>query len=48
MIDKDELKNELQGVLNYIGSAIDKGFPMTGEHLNELWQWVSDILGELE
>jgi len=45
------VKDELQEVLNYIGSAIDKGFPMTGEHLkhlNELWQWVSDILGELE
>jgi len=43
-----KVKDELQEVLNYIGSAIDKGFPMTGEHLNELWQWVSDILGELD
>jgi hypothetical protein len=41
------VKDELQLVINYIGTAIDES-PQIRVNLNELWQWLSDILGELE
>ena len=38
-----DVKDELQLVLNYIGDIIDE---QNQENMNELWEWINEILGE--
>tara|TARA_Y100000114_G_scaffold117936_1_gene112384 strand:+ start:752 stop:901 length:150 start_codon:yes stop_codon:yes gene_type:complete len=40
-----DISDELQGVLRFIGDAIDNEFPMNMDDLNELWEWINNILG---
>ena len=42
--ERMKIIDEIVLIRNYIGNAIDKGFPMTTEHLNELWQWIDSLL----
>tara|TARA_Y100000004_G_C8658299_1_gene304089 strand:+ start:78 stop:218 length:141 start_codon:yes stop_codon:yes gene_type:complete len=35
---------QLQLILNFIGDAIDSEIPMNMDDLNELWEWISDLL----
>lgn len=41
----NDIINELQLILNFIGDAIDDEIPMNIDDLNELWQWIDSLLG---
>ena len=44
----NDVLNELQLILNFIGDAIDSEIPMNMDDLNELWQWIDTLLGRCD
>ena len=44
----NDIINELQLILNFIGDSIDSEIPMNMDDLNELWQWIDSLLGREE
>lgn len=44
----NDLLHELQGILQFIGDAINNKCPMNMDDLNELWQWIDSLLGREE
>lgn len=43
----DELLEELQMILRFIGDAIDNEVPMNMCDLNELWEWIDGVMGRV-
>ena len=45
---KKTTKTQLQLILGFIGNQIDSEIRMSMDDMNELWQWISDVLGDEE
>jgi hypothetical protein len=43
-----ELNVQIQMIRNFVGQIIDDGVNMNLDDMNELWQWLDDLLGRTD
>ena len=43
-----ELNVQIQMIRNFVGQIIDDGVNMNLDDMNELWQWLDDLLGMVD